>query len=125
MNAKTSILATAALAVTLIATSPAALADNHGKQKQGSNDDRQEMCDNYREGKGRFNREERREERQQAMEQNRIEMADRLKLNQDQREILKEIHLERQQEMEQRMDKWEEKMQQRCDRKGKNGKNGM
>jgi Spy/CpxP family protein refolding chaperone len=112
MNAKTSILATGVLMATLIAASPAAMADNHGKHKQGGKWDKQEMCENFREGKGPFNREERR-----------AEMADRLKLTDEQREIWQEIHQERQQKHQQRMEQWQEKMEQRCGDKGERGKN--
>lgn len=119
MNAKTSILATGVLMATLIAASPAAMADNHGKHKQGGKWDKQEMCENFREGKGPFNR----EERQQEMQQYRAEIADRLKLDEEQREIWQEIHQERQQKHQQRMEQWQEKMEQRCGEKGERGKN--
>ncbi len=118
MNVKTSILATGVLMATLIAISPAAMAESNGKYKHGGMRDKQEMCENFREGQGPLNR----EERQREMQQYRAEMADRLKLTEEQREIWQEIHQERQQKHQQRMDQWQEKMEQRCGEKGKNRK---
>lgn len=119
MNVKTSFLTTGVLMAALIAASPAALADHHGKQKHGSKGDKQEMCENFREGKGPFNREERRE----AMEEHRAEMADRLKLTDEQREIWADIHAERQEKHQERMQQWHERMEQRCGEKGGRGNN--
>jgi hypothetical protein len=49
-------------------------------------------------------------------------MADRLKLNEEQRQIWAEIHQERQIKQEKRMNQWQEKMQQRCSNSGKQDK---
>ncbi|MFO8140985.1 MAG: hypothetical protein R6T87_03675 [Marinobacter sp.] len=110
MKAKTSLLTAGVLMAALLAATPAALADHHGKKHQASTADKQEMCDHMREGKGAYNREERRAE----MEQHRADMADRLQLNDQQREIWSEIHQERQQKHQERMDKWQQKMEKRC-----------
>ena len=84
MKAKTTLLTAGVLMASLVAASPAVLAERHGKHHQNGKWDKQEMCENLREGKGPFNREERQAER----EKYRAEMADRLKLNEEQRQIL-------------------------------------
>lgn len=110
MKAKTSLLTASVLMAAMFAASPAALADHHGKKHQAGKADKQEMCDNMREGKARYNSEERRAE----MEKHRAAMADRLQLNDQQREIWSEIHQERQQQHQERMGKWQQKMEKRC-----------
>lgn len=42
-------------------------------------------------------------------------MADRLQLTAEQREIWADIHQERQARHQERMDKWQKKMQERCE----------
>ncbi|GGC58708.1 hypothetical protein [Marinobacter halophilus] len=110
MKAKASLLTAGVLMASLLAASPAVLADHHGKKHHASKADRQELCENMREGKGHYYSEERRAE----MEKHRADMAARLQLNEDQREIWKEIHQERQQKHEERMGKWQQKMEKRC-----------
>ena len=118
MKAKTTLLTAGVLMASLMAASPAVLAERHGKHHQNGKWDKQEMCENLREGKGPFNREERQAER----EKYRAEMADRLKLNEEQRQIWAEIHQERQAKQEKRMNQWQEKMQERCGNGGKQDK---
>ncbi|BFN13463.1 hypothetical protein Q672_03295 [Marinobacter sp. EVN1] len=118
MKVKTTLLTAGVLVASLMAASPAVLAERHGKHNQNGKWDKQELCENFREGKGPFNREERRAER----ETYRAEMADRLKLNEEQRQIWAEIHQERQAKQEKRMNQWQEKMQQRCSNSGKQDK---
>lgn len=110
MKAKTSLFTAGVLMAALFASSPAAMADHHGKKHSHSKADKQEMCENMREGKGRYNREEHRAE----MEQHRADMADRLQLSDEQREIWNEIHQERQQKYQERMGKWQQKMEKHC-----------
>ena len=95
-------IATGLLAAALLA-SPLAFASDHGKHHGGKHD-KAEMCEQMREGKGWSNDEKRREK----WEEHRAEMADRLKLTDEQREIWDEIH-------EEKMEKWQQKMQKHCD----------
>lgn len=113
MKTRTSLLTAGALMAAMFAASPVALADNHGKRQNDDRWDKQEMCENFREGKGKFSAEYR-EERQAEMQKYRAEMADRLKLTDEQREIWDEIHQERQQKQQERMGKWQQKMEKRC-----------
>ena len=120
MKRNASLITAGLLAATLFATSPAVLADNHGKhQDRGGKWDKKELCKNFREGKDTFNREERLE----AMTERRAEMADRLKLTDEQREIWAEMHAERQEKYQERMQQWQEKMEKRCSENGERGKN--
>lgn len=105
-----SILAAGALASALFMSSHALMADDHGKTHRGDRQDVEKMCEDFQEGKGKFNR----EERKQQMTERREAMAERLKLNDEQREIWNEIHEERQEKHEKRMKKWQEKMEKRC-----------
>lgn len=115
MKAKTSLLTAGVLMAAMFAASPAAMAQDQGMKKQGGKWDQKEMCENFREGKGKgkFSAEYR-EERQAEMQKYRAEMADRLKLTDEQREIWDEIHQERQQKQQERMGKWQQKMEKRC-----------
>jgi hypothetical protein len=97
MKVKTTLLTAGVLVASLMAASPAVLAERHGKHNQNGKWDKQELCENFREGKGPFNREE-------------------------QRQIWAEIHQERQAKQEKRMNQWQEKMQQRCSNSGKQDK---
>lgn len=108
---KTSIIAASLLATTLFAASPAAFADKHSGHRGDGPRDMTEMCENMREGKGRFDK----AERQEKMAEKRDAMAERLKLNSEQREIWNEIHKERQEKHEKRAEKMMEKMEKRCD----------
>ena len=99
-------IASTFLAAALLA-SPLAMASEYGGQ-QGDHHrgkhNKAEMCEKMRDGKGRFNH----EKRQEKWEEHRAEMADRLQLTDEQREIWNEIHKER-------MEKWQEKMEKRCE----------
>ncbi|SHK31893.1 hypothetical protein SAMN05216369_1512 [Marinobacter antarcticus] len=112
---KTSTIAAGLLATTLLAASPMLMAGNHsehdGDSYRGKHHDKTEMCENMREGKGPFNK----EERQEKMAEKREAMAERLKLNDEQRGIWNEIHEERRQQHEKRMEKMMEEMEKRCD----------
>ncbi|MGO1503195.1 MAG: hypothetical protein ACTHWH_18140 [Marinobacter sp.] len=111
---KTSILTAGLLASTLLAASPALMADNHsghhGDNHRGNQRDMTEMCDNMRDGKGKFDH----SERQEKMTKRREAMAERLQLNDEQRGIWNEIHEERREQHQKRMEKWQEKMKKRC-----------
>lgn len=102
-------IASAMLAAALFA-SPIAMASDHGDHHRGKHD-KAEMCENLREGKGWFND----EERQAKWEEHRNAMADRLKLTDEQREIWDEIHEEKQAKRSAKMEKWQEKMEKRCE----------
>ncbi|RBW48437.1 Spy/CpxP family protein refolding chaperone [Marinobacter sp. F3R11] len=108
---KTSIIAAGLLASTLLAASPAVFADDHSHHRGDGPHDKKEMCEHLREGKGPFNN----AEREKKMAEREEAMANRLKLNDDQREIWNEIHEERRQQHEKRMEKMMEKMKKRCD----------
>lgn len=116
---KTSILTAGLLATTLLAASPALMAGqhskHHGESHRGNHHNMTEMCDNMREGKGRFNS----EERQEKMAERREAMAERLKLNDEQRGIWNEMHEEKREQHQKRMEKWHKKMEKRCDQSQK------
>ena len=113
---KSSIITAGLLASVLFAASPALMAGNssgdYGDGERSNKRDMTEMCENMRDGKGRFNKKERQEEMAERQEA----MAERLKLNDEQREIWNEIHEERRQQHEKRMEKMQEKMKKRCDK---------
>ncbi|PSF06095.1 hypothetical protein C7H09_12215 [Marinobacter fuscus] len=111
MKKTTSLIVAGVMTSAMLMASSTALADRHGKHHQGGKWDKQELCEQARDGKGPFNREERRAE----MEKQRAEMADRLQLTAEQREIWADIHQERQARHQERMDKWQKKMQERCE----------
>lgn len=116
---KHSIIAAGIVASALITATPFALADHHGGEYSGEEHrsnhhgkhDMEKMCEDFREGKGRFDQEERSARR----DAKRAEMAERLKLNVEQREIWDQIHEERREQHEQRMAKWQEKLEKRCE----------
>ncbi|MDS1309251.1 Spy/CpxP family protein refolding chaperone [Marinobacter xiaoshiensis] len=112
---KSSIIAAGILASALFAASPALMASNssgnYGDGQRGNQRDMTEMCENMREGKGRFNH----AERQAEMAERREAMAERLKLTDEQRVIWNEIHEENRQKNEKRMKKMQDKMKKRCD----------
>ncbi|WP_323751371.1 hypothetical protein [Marinobacter sp.] len=115
MKAHTSVMTAGVLMAALFASSPAAFAHDHeGEGHHEGKRDKKEMCEDFREGKGKFSKEHR-EERQEKMQEHRAEMADRLKLTGEQRVIWSDIHDERQKKHEKRMKKWQEKMEKRCD----------
>ena len=111
---KNSIIAASILVAALVTATPFALANHHGEEYRGNHHDRhdmEQMCEDFREGKGRFDQEERRAK----MEARRTEMAERLKLNDEQREIWNQIHEERREKYQNRMDEWKEKLEKRCE----------
>ncbi|MDN6319399.1 MAG: hypothetical protein L0J77_06510 [Marinobacter sp.] len=116
---KTSTITASLLATALFAASPALMAGqhskHHGENYRGNHHNMTEMCDNMRGGKGRFNM----EERQAKMAEHREAMAERLKLNDEQRGIWNEIHQERRQHHEKRMGNWQKKMEKRCNNQKK------
>ncbi|MDO6442673.1 MULTISPECIES: hypothetical protein [unclassified Marinobacter] len=112
---RTSIIAASLLATTLFAASPAVFADKHSDHRGDGPRDMTEMCENMREGKGPFNK----AERQEKMAEKRDAMAERLKLNDEQRKIWNDIHEERREEQEKRAEKMMEKMKKRCDQQKK------
>lgn len=120
MKAKSSLLTAGVLMATLFAASPIAMAEHHGNKHKAGKWDKQEICENFREGKGPFSEEmrekyqEKREMRQQKMQEHRADMADRLKLNEEQRQIWDEIHQERQEKHQNRRGNWQEKMEKHC-----------
>ncbi|MFP3977680.1 hypothetical protein [Marinobacter sp. KMM 10035] len=112
---KSSIITAGLLASALFAASPALMASNstgkHGGGHHGNQRDMTEMCEDMREGKGRFDQ----AERQAEMAERQEAMAERLKLTDKQREIWNEMHEENRQKHEKRMKKMQDKMKKRCD----------
>lgn len=114
IKSKASAMMTGTLLLAVLTASPLAMAGKqdghhqgyHGKQPSA------EMCEQMREGKGRFHHEGFRKE----MEKYHAEMADRLDLSEEQREIWNDIHEERREKRAEKMEKWHEKMQKRCER---------
>jgi len=116
MNKRKTSLIAAALTSALLIGSPLALADQH--RKSFGPRDMDKMCEQYREGKGAFDsekRKERMEERREEARKHHEEMADRLKLTPEQREIWDEIFEERRKESEKRANRWREKMEKFCE----------
>lgn len=109
------LITSATLAVALLA-SPLALAgyhgDNHGddhKSKGGHG----HLCQQMRAGEGPFDREQSREKIQAYHDRT----AERLNLDEEQRQIWQEIQDERRQKHEARMQKWQDKLEDRCEQK--------
>lgn len=111
MKTRLSIIVAGALTTALAISAPIAMAGKQG-MNQNSRGDRQSMCENFRNGKSPFNMGERRAE----MAKRNAQTADRLNLNEEQRQIWSDIQRERQQENMERMEQWREDMQRRCDR---------
>jgi hypothetical protein len=105
-----SFLATGALVSALFMASPYLMADEHHKKHHGDRKDIAQMCEDFKAGKGRFDKQERREK----MQEHQAELADRLKLDDEQREIWKQIHDERREKHEKRAAKFHEKLEKRC-----------
>ncbi|MFV8570329.1 hypothetical protein ACNQ6O_03870 [Marinobacter sp. SBS5] len=115
MKVHTSVMTAGVLMAALLAASPAAFAYDHkGMDHHEGKRDKQEMCEDFREGKGKFSKEHR-DERQKEMQEHRAEMADRLMLTDEQRVIWSKMHDERQEKHHKRMEKWHQKMEKRCD----------
>ncbi|SFM93287.1 hypothetical protein [Marinobacter pelagius] len=115
-KSRVSLIAASALATALLASSPQAFAGNHGKDYNGKGD-MTELCEQFREGKGKFspeNRKARMEERRAEADKRHAAMADRLELTGEQRKVWDEIRQERREKHEQRAARWQEKMAERC-----------
>ncbi|KAA1176434.1 hypothetical protein FWJ25_03545 [Marinobacter salinexigens] len=113
MTRKHSLMTAGILVTALAAASPFAFAhdrDHKGDHHRGKHNIEQ-MCEQFRDGDGPFNREDRMAE----MQERRAEMADRLKLTDEQRQIWDEMHQEKIEKHQERMEKFQEKMQERCD----------
>ena len=117
---KRSLITAAALTSALLAASPFALAHQHGDGEHGKRDMAQ-MCEQYKAGTGKFSPEAK-EARQAKMEQWRAkadarhdEMAKRLKLSDEQRQIWDQMQAEQRQKRQERMAAWKAKMAERCD----------
>lgn len=106
---KSSVITAGLLASVLLSASPFALADDQKDAPRGK-PNMEKMCEQFKEGKGPFDR----KDRQEQMEKRHNEMADRLKLDKEQRKIWDEIHQEQREKHEKRMKKWKEKMEKRC-----------
>ncbi|HLV78545.1 MAG TPA: hypothetical protein VKY53_11525 [Marinobacter sp.] len=113
MKAKTSLMTAGLLTAALITTSPVALAEKQDRRGHDGHWNKQDLCENLREGKNLFNA-ERLEARKARMEKHRSDVAERLKLSDEQREIWAEIHQERDQKHQERLLKWKEKAERRC-----------
>ncbi|MEX2473590.1 hypothetical protein [Marinobacter sp.] len=112
------LMASAVLSATMLA-SPFAAAGNHGDKHEGHHGKhhKSDMCEQMREGTGKFSpekREARMEERRAKMEQRHQTIADRLELNEEQRATWDDIHEEHTEKRAQKMEKWQEKMKERC-----------
>jgi len=110
-HATQGLMASAVFAAAMLAA-PMAMASDHGEHhgEHHGKYDKTEMCEKMREGKGWFND----EKRQEKWEEHRAEMADRLKLTDEQREIWDDIHEENMEKRSARMEKWQKKMKKRC-----------
>ncbi|WP_372965809.1 hypothetical protein [Marinobacter sp.] len=116
MKVNKSIVTAGILMAALVAASPMALAQKSMEGHEGRQD-KKEMCDDFRDGKGKFSKEERQQkmqERRAEMQKQREEMANRLKLTDEQRVIWSEIHDERQKQHQERMEKHRKDMEKRC-----------
>ncbi|MCG2579956.1 MAG: hypothetical protein KA296_03670 [Marinobacter sp.] len=119
MKRQTSLFVASALLSAALLASPLAMAGNHGDRHDGHRGkyDKTEMCEQLREGTGKFspeNREARMAEHRAKMEERRAEMADRLELTDEQRETWNQIHQENMAKRAEKMEKWQEKMKERC-----------
>ena len=94
----TSILAASLVASVLFMGSSALMAGNQGEQHRGDCHNTTEMGKKSHKGKGNLNK----EEHQARMEGRRVAMAERLKLNDEQREIWNEIQEENREKSEKR-----------------------
>ena len=113
---KLSMMAASALASALLISSPQALANHHGKDGYGKRDMAQ-LCEQFREGTGKFSpeaRQERREKYRVEADQRHAAMADRLNLDEQQRKVWDEMQMERRQQHEARAEKWRERLAERC-----------
>jgi len=100
----TSIIAVSLVASALFMGSSALMAGNHGEQHRGDSHNTTEMGKKSHKGKGNLNK----EEHQARMEGRREAMAERLKLNDEQRKIWNEIqdeHREKSGKHEKRLEK--------------------
>ncbi|OEY65310.1 hypothetical protein [Marinobacter sp. X15-166B] len=99
------------LVTAALLSSSLALADHHGgyKGKRHHGD----VCAHMKEGKGKFDRDAMRAK----MEARHNEIAERLSLTSEQRNIWDEIHQERQAAWEKRMQQMQERMEKRCNGK--------
>lgn len=104
------LIATTLLSATLLA-SPMLFAGSQGDREGAPRHER--LCQDFREGSGKFS-DEARKERRQKYEQRRAEIADRLELTPEQREIWKQIHEEDKARRDERKQHWHQKMKERC-----------
>ena len=105
---KTSFITASLLAATLFAAGPVMAGDHSGKR--GGHHNISKMCEQMEEGKSRFNS----DKRQEKMAEHHEAMAERLQLNDEQREIWNDIRDEKREKHQKRMEKWQEKMKKRC-----------
>ena len=119
MKPRSSRLLSSALLSAALLASPLAMADDHRDKHHGHHgkQDKAELCEQMREGTGKFStekREARMKEHQEKMDRHHAEIADRLDLNEEQRETWDEIRQERMEKRDAKMDKWQEKMKEHC-----------
>lgn len=122
MKHKTSRIVASALLSAALLASPLAMAGNHGDRHDGYHDkhNKAELCEQLREGTGKFSpekREARMAEYRAKMEERRADMANRLELTDEQRKTWNEIHQENLAERVEKMEKWQQKMKERCTEK--------
>lgn len=105
---------TATLSAALLFGSSLALAGMHGDghQRGEHRGNMAQACEQFRDGK----MSERHQQRLKQMEERHEAMAERLKLNDQQREIWNEIHQERKEKFGKKAGEWQEKMQKRCEK---------
>ncbi|MBW7470670.1 hypothetical protein QQF73_05435 [Marinobacter sp. M216] len=111
---KNSIVTAGILASALLAASPFALADHHGGDKHSGyhgKPNMEQVCENFRENKGRFKHDERQAKREARWS----EMAERLQLTEEQLETWEEIRQEKQEKYEQRRAEWQKELKERCE----------
>jgi hypothetical protein len=103
----------ATLSAAMLFGSSLAMAGMHGDRDHRGEHHRGNMaeaCEQFRDSK----MPERHQQRLEQMEERHGAMADRLKLNDQQREIWNQIHQERKEKFGKNAGKWQEKMQKRC-----------
>lgn len=116
-NSRTRIL-TATFSAALLMSSSLAMAGKHGNDQQHGEHKRANMakaCEQLRAG----NMPSRHQQHMAKMEEHHQAMAERLKLNDEQRQIWNEIQQERKNKISEKSEKWQEKMEKRCEKRAK------
>ncbi len=108
-------IAAALMTCALLLTAPLAMAQGYGKGDSDSNRGKHQRMQTQCEHMNSAEMQERRAQHQKNRLERHNETAGRLQLNEDQQKIWNDIHQERQQQMEKKMNE----MQKRCDKMAK------